>query len=131
MIKTIVKYVIAAVVAIGMAVSAVAVICVWWNIGYWAAPMVVFVTFGVVGMYAGEWLAERLLAAIGRRQAERDDIIKFRRSIDYRQAAVFVGTACLFLGEPKECEEICDDLCHRGVQAEVQQLSGEEVFNVI
>lgn len=50
---------------------------------------------------------------------------------NYGQAAIIVGGACLFLGDPNVCEELCDDLWHRGVQAEVQQLSGEEVFNVL
>lgn len=50
----------------------------------------------------------------------------------YGNAAIIVGGACLFLGEPKECEELCDDLWHRGVKAEVlEHLTGEEVFNVL
>lgn len=51
---------------------------------------------------------------------------------NYGQAAVFIGTACLYLGTPQQCEELCDDLWHRGQQAEVQQLTGEETqFNVL
>ena len=50
----------------------------------------------------------------------------------YGQAAVFVGTACLFIGTQTECDELCDDLWHYGQQAEVQQLTGEETqFDVL
>ena len=123
----IVKYIVAAIVAVGMAVGAEVLICEIWNVGYWAAPMVVFVMFGVVGMYLGEWLAERAFDAIRRRQAEREDIVRFRRGLGYRQAAILVGGVCLFMGEPN----VCDDLWHRGVQAEVKPLTGEETFNVL
>jgi FtsH-binding integral membrane protein len=50
---------------------------------------------------------------------------------NYGQAAIIVGGACLFMGEPKECEELCDELWHRGVQAEVLEEPTEEVFNVL
>ena len=43
----------------------------------------------------------------------------------YGQAAIFVGTACLFVGEPKVCDELADDLWHRGVQCEVDEINGE------
>lgn len=39
----------------------------------------------------------------------------------YGQAAIFLGTACLFVGEPKECEELADDLWHRGQQVHVEE----------
>lgn len=58
--------------------------------------------------------------------------IKHRTGRNYGQAAIIVGGACLFLGEPKECEELADDLWHRGVQAEVfENLTGEELFDVL
>lgn len=130
--KTLLKIIVAAIVAVGMAVGAEVLICEVWHLGYWAAPMVVFVTFGVVGMYAGEWIAERLLQAILRRRQEREDIIKFRRSMNYGQAAVFIGTACMFIGTPDECDNVCQDMWHWGQQAEVRQLSGEETsFDII
>lgn len=51
---------------------------------------------------------------------------------NYGQAAVFIGTACLFMGTLTECDELCDDLWHYGQQAEVRELTGEETeFNVI
>lgn len=43
----------------------------------------------------------------------------------YGQAAIFVGTAAIFVGTPQECEDVCDDLWHRGVQCEVGNLTGE------
>jgi len=43
----------------------------------------------------------------------------------YGQAAIFVGTACLFVGTPNECDELADDLWHNGVQCEVGNLTGE------
>lgn len=49
----------------------------------------------------------------------------------YGQAAVFIGTACLFIGEPNECWELADDLWHHAQQAEVRALTGEETFDVL
>lgn len=49
----------------------------------------------------------------------------------YGQAAIFVGTACLFIGTPNECDELADDLWHHGQQAEVRALTGEETFNIL
>lgn len=50
----------------------------------------------------------------------------------YGQAAIFVGTACLFMGTQQECDDLCDDLWHRGVQCEVGNLTGEETsFNIL
>lgn len=47
------------------------------------------------------------------------------------QAAVFIGTACLFVGTPQECEELADDMQHYAQQVRVDTLTGEETFNVI
>lgn len=91
-----------------------------------------FVTVYFCGAIAVYYAIEGICALIRRRQAEREDIVRFRRGLDYRQAAVFVGTACMFIGTPQQCEDVCDDLWHRGVQAEVQQLTGEETqFDVL
>lgn len=49
----------------------------------------------------------------------------------YSQAAIFVGTACLFTGTQRQCEELCDDLWHHGQQTHVEMLTGEEVFNIL
>jgi len=49
----------------------------------------------------------------------------------YGQAAIFVGTACLFTGTQRQCEDLCDDLWHHGQQTHVEMLTGEEVFNIL
>lgn len=65
-----------------------------------------------------------------KRQGGRDSIRPQRR--DYGQAAVFVGTACLLIGTPQECDDIVDDLWHHGQQARVEMLTGEETqFDVM
>ena len=91
-----------------------------------------FVTVYFCGAIAVYYTIEGIITLIRRRrQAEREDIIRFRRSMNYGQAAVFVGTACLFMGTPQDCEEVCDDLWHYGQQARVEQLTGEEVFEIL
>lgn len=123
MFKTIVKIIVAAMVGLMLAAWADE-----HHVGYRYAFVSVYLFGSVVVYYA----IEGIIAFIRRRQAERDDIIKFRRSMNYRQAAVFVGTACLFIGTQTECDERADDLWHYGVQAEVQQLTGEETqFDVM
>ena len=49
----------------------------------------------------------------------------------YGQTAIFVGTSCLFVGTPQECEEVADDLWHYAQQAEVRELDGTETFDVL
>ena len=64
------------------------------------------------------------------RKSEKHTSIKDARN--YGQAAVFIGTACLYMGTPQQCEDVCDDLWHRGVQAEYHELTGEETqFDVL
>jgi hypothetical protein len=43
----------------------------------------------------------------------------------YGQAAIFIGSAAIFVGTPQECDDVADDLWHRGVQCEVGNLTGE------
>ena len=43
----------------------------------------------------------------------------------YGQAAVFIGTACLFIGTPKECEDLADDLQHYAQPVRVDTIDGE------
>lgn len=127
--KTIVKYAVAAMVAMVMAVGC-AWVCIEYSIGYWAAPIVAWMFGGVSGMYVGEWIAMRLLDAISRKQTRYDSIRPTGRS--YGQAAVFIGTACLYMGTPQQCDDVCDDLWHHGQQAHVEMLTGEETsFNVL
>jgi hypothetical protein len=49
----------------------------------------------------------------------------------YGQAAIFVGTACLFVGEPQECEKLADDLQHYAQPVRVDMLTGNETFDVL
>ena len=101
------------------------------HVGYRWGFVTVYLFGAVVVYYAIECIVG-IVRRYRRRQQERDAIASFRRSIDYRQAAVFVGTACLYLGTPADCDELCDDLWHRGVQAKVRQLSGEETsFDIL
>ena len=53
------------------------------------------------------------------------------RSRNYGHAAIFLGTACLFVGTPQECEDVCDDLWHWGQQVDVRTLTGEEDFEIL
>ena len=51
---------------------------------------------------------------------------------NYGQAAVFIGAACIFMGTPQECEDVCDDLWHYAQQVHMEMLDGEETeFNII
>lgn len=60
------------------------------------------------------------------------ETIKHRMgSRNYGQAAVFIGTACLYMGTPQQCDELCDDLWHHGQQAHVQVLDGNETFDIL
>ncbi len=53
------------------------------------------------------------------------DSIRHKTGRNYGQAAVFIGTACLFIGTPKECEELADDLQHYAQQVRVDTIDGE------
>ena len=65
-------------------------------------------------------------------EPSKHETIKHRMgSRNYGQAAIFVGTACLFTGTPQQCEELADSMQHYAQQAEVQMLDGNETFDVI
>lgn len=49
----------------------------------------------------------------------------------YGQAAIFVGTACLFIGTPNECEELADSLQHHAQPVRVDTLKGDETFDIL
>lgn len=49
----------------------------------------------------------------------------------YGQAAIFVGTACLFTGTPQECEELADSMQHYAQQVKVRALTGNETFDIL
>ena len=89
--------------------------------------------FAAISIFGGLLVALAMGAfdAKGKKQSVHDTI-RHRSGIKYNHAAILVGGACLFMGTPAECEKLCDDLWHRGVQAEVAQLTGdEETFNVL
>ena len=50
---------------------------------------------------------------------------------NYGQAAIFVGTACLFVGTPQDCEELADDMQHYAQQCEVRALDGDIEFEIL
>ena len=101
------------------------------GVGYRFGFVTVYLFGAVVVFYAIETVVG-IVRRYLRRRAEREDIVRFRRGLDYRQAAVFIGTACMFIGTADECDEVCDDMWHYGQQARVEQLSGEETqFDII
>lgn len=66
------------------------------------------------------------------RSASRFDTIRhYDGRKNYGQAAVFIGTACLFIGEPNECWELADDMWHYAQQAEVRALDGDIEFDIL
>lgn len=115
--KTFAKMIVAAIVAVFMGVMVIA--CD-------ASDSLVIVT-----MFATAIAASGLLGVFDM-PAERTkhDSIRHKTG-NYSQAAIFVGTACLFMGTQQECEELADDLQHYAQQARVEMLTGEETFNVI
>ena len=75
-----------------------------------------------------------LLGVFDMPKRTKHDSIRHKTERNYGpagQAAVFIGTACLFVGTLKECEELADDLWHYAQQAEVRLLTGEETVEVI
>lgn len=60
-----------------------------------------------------------------REESKHESIKQYNGRRNYGQAAVFVGTACLFIGSPKECDAIADDLQHHAVQAEVSDVTDD------
>ena len=84
---------------------------------YFTTAIAVSALLGVFGMPA---------------ERTKHDSIRHKTGRNYGQAAVFIGTACLFVGTPQECEDVADDLWHYGQQARVEMLTGEETsFNII
>ena len=61
-----------------------------------------------------------------REESKRESIKHYDGRRDYGQAAVFLGAACIFIGTPKECEDMADDLQHYAQQVRVDELTGEE-----
>lgn len=87
--------------------------------------------FAAIFFFGGAFLALIMGAFSERESARFNSIRHYDGRKNYGQAAVFIGTACLFMGTPKECEEVADDLWHYAQKAEVRTLTGEEDLNVI
>ena len=116
--KTFLKMMVAAMVAVGMACVAIA---------HDASDNLVIVTLFATGI-----AVSALLGVYDMPERTKHDTIRHKTGRNYGQAAIFVGTACLFMGTPKECDDLCDDLWHHGQQARVEMLTGEETsFNII
>lgn len=92
----------------------------------------IIVPFMAVMCVVFAWIIAGDVKAILRsmRGSGKYDTIRHKTG-NYGQAAIFVGTACLFIGTPNECDELADDLWHRGQQAEVRALTGDEVFDIL
>lgn len=99
-------------------------------IRYDASDSVVILTYLSVGI-----LTMLALGAFDEPARAKFDSIRRRMGIgksrNYGQAAIFVGAVCVFMGTPKDCEELADDLQHYAQQAEVRALTGEETLEVL
>lgn len=98
------------------------------HVGYRYAFVSVYLFGSVVVYYA----IEGIIAVLTKRgRNSRYESIRHKTGRNYGQAAIFVGTACVFMGTPQECDDLCDDLWHHGQQARVEMLTGDETFNVL
>lgn len=88
--------------------------------------------FAAVSIF-GALLIALLLGAfdVPNKQSKYDSIRHKMGRRSYGNAAVFIGTACLFVGTPQECEDVCDDMWHYGQQTEVRALTGDETFDIL
>lgn len=116
--KTIIKIIVAAIVAAGMAAVLVM---------HDASDNLAIAVFFGVGI---------MLCAIfgvfdGKRDESKYDSIRHKTGRRYGQAAIFVGAACVFMGTQSECEELCDDLWHYAQNARVEMLDGEETLEIL
>ena len=102
------------------------------------AAMCVMIAMGAsdtvaIAAYVGVSAVAAVALGVFDMGAKRDSIkhTSIKDSARYGQTAIFVGTACLFVGTPQECEEVADDLWHYAQQAEVRELDGTETFDVL
>ena len=117
--KTFAKMIVAAIVAVGMACVAIA---------HDASDNLVIVTLFATGIAVSALLGVYDMPT----ERTKHDSIRHKTGRNYGQAAIFVGTACLFVGTPQECEELADDMQHYAQQARVEMLTGAETsFNII
>lgn len=103
------------------------------DVNLWQAPIAVaLLLVGAAWMTGyGVWEFVRHLFEDEDGKSRYDSIRHYDGRRNYGQAAVFIGTACLFMGTPQECDEMADDLWHYGQQVEVKTLTGEESFDIL
>lgn len=111
-IKFIVKILVAAIV--GFAAMCVA-------IAFDASDKVAIVSYFSVAVAIAALLGAFDMSAIKRSMKHTS----IKDAARYGQAAVFIGTACLFIGTPQECEELADDLQHYAQPVRVDTIDGE------
>ena len=70
-----------------------------------------------------------LLGAFREEGRKRARFTSIKDAARYGQAAIFLGTACLYVGEPKECEQLAADLWHRGQQVHVDAVTDGREFS--
>lgn len=119
--RTFVKIMVAAIVAMGVLCVLIAYdasdnVCL---VGYVATAIAMC---GVLGVFSEPAKRENL---------QRNSIRHRMGGRSYGQAAVFVGSAILFMVTPKQCEDVADDLQHYGVQAKADTLTGNETFEIL
>ena len=95
-------------------------------IRYDASDMVIICVYIGVGI-----LTMLCLGAFDVSAFKREKHTSIKDAARYGQAAIFVGTACLFIGEPDVCEELADSMQHYAQQAKVRALTGEETFEIL
>lgn len=116
--KTFLKMIVAAIVAVGMGVVAIASD---------ASDNLVIVTLFATGIAVSALLGVYDMPA----ERTKHDSIRHKTGRNYGQAAIFVGTACLFIGTPQECEELADSMQHYAQQVRVDTLTGDETFDIL
>jgi len=96
------------------------------------AAMCVMIAMGAsdtvaIAAYVGVSAVAAVALGVFDMGAKRDSIkhTSIKDAARYGRAAIFVGTAAIFVGTPKECDDLADDLWHRGIQCEVGNLTGE------
>ena len=114
-------------VVVSMAMAFVgAVMCIQFNVGYYWAPLVAFMCCALIGALVTGVFDD------APEQSSYDSIRHYNGRKNYGQAAVFLGSACVFMGTLSDCEDVADDLWHNAQQARVEMLDGEETtFEVL
>ena len=115
--KTFAKMIVAAIVAVFMARVLIM---------HGASDNLVICTLFATGI-----AVSGLLGVFDMPERTKHDSIRHKTGRNYGQAAVFIGTACLFIGTPQECEDVCEDMWHYGQQAEVRALDGDIEFEIL